>query len=33
MAQNEGWVIQANVPATGTWTFAVQAIWEELASY
>jgi len=33
MAQNEGWVIQANVPATGTWTFSVWAIWEELAGY
>jgi hypothetical protein len=33
MAQNEGFVIQANVPATGTWTFSVQALWEELASY
>lgn len=33
LAQNEGFTIQATVPATGTWTFSVQAEWEELASY
>lgn len=33
LAQNEGFVIQATVPATGTWTFSVQVQWEELASY
>lgn len=32
-AQNEGFVIQATVPATGTWGFSVQITWEELASY
>lgn len=32
-AQNEGFVIEATVPATGTWTFSVQTQWEELASY
>lgn len=33
LAQNEGFVIEATVPATGTWTFAVTAQWEELAAY
>jgi len=33
LAQNEGLVIQATVPATGTWTASVQVQWEELASY
>jgi len=33
LANNEGVVIQAVVPATGTWTFAVQAVWEELAAF
>lgn len=33
LAQNEGLVIQATVPATGTWTFSVQAQWEELTAY
>lgn len=33
LAQNEGFVIQATVPATGTWTFSVSTEWEELASY
>lgn len=33
LAQNEGLVIQATVPATGTWIGAVNVIWEELASY
>lgn len=32
-AQNEGFVIQATVPATGTWTFSVNTMWEELAAY
>jgi hypothetical protein len=32
-AQNEGFVIQAAVPATGTWFFAVTVDWTELASY
>lgn len=32
-ATQEGFVIQATVPATGTWTFSVQTVWEELGSY
>jgi hypothetical protein len=32
-AQNEGFVIQATVPATGTWTFSVDTKWYEVASY
>lgn len=32
-AQNEGFVIQATVPITGTWVFSVQITWLELASY
>lgn len=33
LAQNEGFVIQATVPGTGTWTFSVTTVWEELAAY
>lgn len=33
LAQNEGFVIQATVPATGVWFFGVQLTWEELASF
>ena len=33
LAQNEGFVIQATVPATGTWTFSVDVKWYEVASY
>lgn len=33
LAQNEGFTLQATVPATGTWTFTTQVEWEELASY
>jgi len=32
-AQNEGFEIQATVPATGTWTFECTIYWEELAAY
>jgi hypothetical protein len=32
-AQNEGFVIQATVPATGTWFFSVQVEWMEIASF
>jgi hypothetical protein len=32
-ANNEGFEIQATVPATGTWTFSVDLACEELASY
>ena len=33
LAQNEGVVIQATVPATGTWTFAITPIWDETPSF
>jgi hypothetical protein len=33
LANNEGFVIQATVPASGTWTFAVNTVWEELSTY
>jgi hypothetical protein len=32
-AQNEGFVIRATVPATGTWHFNVTTDWLEIASY
>jgi hypothetical protein len=32
-AQNEGFVVQATVPATGTWSFGVTTAWDELASF
>lgn len=33
LTQDEGIVIRATVPATGTWTFSVQVDWQELPSY
>lgn len=33
LAQNEGFVIRATVPATGTWTFSVTVEWTEIASF
>lgn len=33
LAQNEGFVIQATLPATGTWYFGVTVEWAELASF
>lgn len=30
LAQNEGFVIQATVPASGTWTFGVSVDWDEI---
>jgi len=33
LAQNEGFIITANVPATGTWSFAVNVEWDELSTY
>jgi hypothetical protein len=33
LAQNEGFVIQATVPATGVWFFAVKVDWVEIAAY
>jgi hypothetical protein len=32
-AQNEGYVIQATVPATGTWQFGISCRWAEVASF
>lgn len=32
-AQNEGFIIQAAVPGTGTWFFSVAVDWMEIASY
>jgi len=33
LQQNEGIVIEATVPATGTWTFSVEVQWDECATY
>lgn len=33
LAQNEGFVIQATVPATGTWVLGVRVTWDEVPSY
>lgn len=33
LTQNEGFVIEATVPATGTWSFAITPEWDEIASY
>jgi hypothetical protein len=33
LALNEGFVIRATVPATGTWTFGVTVLWTEVAAY
>lgn len=30
LAQNEGFVIEATVPATGTWGFAITPVWDEV---
>jgi len=32
-AQNEGFEVQASLPATGTWNFSVQPVWDELVSF
>lgn len=32
-AQNEGFVLRATVPATGTWQFGVTVCWTEVAEY
>lgn len=32
-AQNEGFVIQATVPATGTWTISVIVVWDEYPAF
>lgn len=33
LAANEGAVLRATVPATGTWSFSVKVLWDEVASY
>ena len=33
LATNEGFILTATVPATGTWTFAVHCMWEEVSTY
>jgi len=33
LAVNEGIVLQATVPATGTWSFQVQVDWEEVSAF
>lgn len=33
LTQNEGLVVRATVPATGTWGFAITLAWSEVASY
>lgn len=33
LAQNEGFVLRATVPATGTWQFGVTVIWSEVTAY
>jgi len=33
LAQNEGFVIRATVPATGTWQFGCTVTWTELTAY
>jgi hypothetical protein len=33
LAQNEGVVVRATVPATGTWQFGVSMAWSEVTSY
>ena len=33
LAQNEGFVIQATVPATGTWSWAITPEWDETQAY
>jgi hypothetical protein len=33
LAQNEGFVLRATVPATGTWQFGATVTWSEVAAY
>lgn len=33
LAQNEGFVLRATVPATGTWQFGATVLWTELTAY
>jgi hypothetical protein len=33
LATNEGFVVEATIPATGTWQFALTLEWAELPAY
>jgi hypothetical protein len=33
LAQNEGFVVRATVPATGTWQFGITVAWAEVTAY
>jgi hypothetical protein len=33
LAQNEGWLVRAAVPITGTWNFGITTAWTEVVSY
>jgi len=33
LAQNEGFVIQATVPGTGTWVFSARVCWDEVSAF
>src|SRR6266404_2267750 len=33
LAQNEGFVLQATVPGTGTWVFSVRVCWDEVSAF
>lgn len=33
LAANEGIVVRATMPATGTWSFSIKALWDEVAAY
>lgn len=33
LASNEGFVVRATVPATGTWHFGITVVWTELTAY
>ena len=33
LAQNEGFICRATVPATGTWQFGITTVWTEMASF
>lgn len=33
LAQNEGFVVRATVPATGTWQFGITVVWTEVTTY
>src|SRR6266481_6335678 len=33
LAQNEGFVLQATVPGTGTWVFSARVCWDEVSAF